>query len=249
MGLAAPKLTVTLPSNEELTADLNTKKHRRLDSPNKLEENVELSPGLSRKSKWFKVRNVFLQGSRSAPSSPVRSESFTYDINPDEMSSGELLDDKEDVFDEENLKYEIEASYLELQNKLEDELSKKYCREVNLSPEFKKKLEEWDKMKLQGGTVTLKDWEHEKERKKREKLSRVPDKEHDSLEEDKCKKPHSREGRFEGISDNFTKKLYEWEQARGIAPEESTFALLGPEYQPSFHHFDESGKMSISGKE
>lgn len=40
----------------------------------------DMSPGLSRKSKWFKVRNVFLQGSRSAPSSPVRSASFTYEI-------------------------------------------------------------------------------------------------------------------------------------------------------------------------
>jgi len=32
--------------------------------------------------------------------------------------------------------------------------------------------------------------------------------------------------RFEGISHKFTKKLYEWEKARGIGPEESTFALL-----------------------
>lgn len=32
--------------------------------------------------------------------------------------------------------------------------------------------------------------------------------------------------RFEGISQKFTKKLYEWEKARGIAPEASTFALL-----------------------
>lgn len=32
--------------------------------------------------------------------------------------------------------------------------------------------------------------------------------------------------RFQGISQKFTKKLYEWEKARGIAPEASTFALL-----------------------
>lgn len=32
--------------------------------------------------------------------------------------------------------------------------------------------------------------------------------------------------RFEGISQKFQKKLYEWEKARGIAPEASTFALL-----------------------
>lgn len=39
---------------------------------------------------------------------------------------------------------------------------------------------------------------------------------------------HTRSGfhRFEGISRKFTQKLYEWEKAQGIAPEESTFALL-----------------------
>ena len=31
---------------------------------------------------------------------------------------------------------------------------------------------------------------------------------------------------FGGISEKFTRKLYEWEEARGIAPEESTIALL-----------------------
>lgn len=36
---------------------------------------------------------------------------------------------------------------------------------------------------------------------------------------------------FQGISRKFTKKLYKWEKARGIAPELSTFALLHPEYQ------------------
>lgn len=38
--------------------------------------------------------------------------------------------------------------------------------------------------------------------------------------------------RFEGISQKFTRKLYEWEKARGIGPEASTFALLEPGYQP-----------------
>ncbi|XP_049821323.1 uncharacterized protein LOC109601364 isoform X2 [Aethina tumida] len=32
--------------------------------------------------------------------------------------------------------------------------------------------------------------------------------------------------RFEGISRQFTRKLYEWEKARGISPKSSTFALL-----------------------
>lgn len=38
--------------------------------------------------------------------------------------------------------------------------------------------------------------------------------------------------KFEGISRKFTRKLYEWEKARGIGPEASTFALLHPGYQP-----------------
>lgn len=38
--------------------------------------------------------------------------------------------------------------------------------------------------------------------------------------------------KFEGISRKFTRKLYEWEKARGIGPEMSTFALLHPGYRP-----------------
>lgn len=34
--------------------------------------------------------------------------------------------------------------------------------------------------------------------------------------------------RFEGISREFTKKLYEWERNQGISPESSTFRLLQP---------------------
>lgn len=37
--------------------------------------------------------------------------------------------------------------------------------------------------------------------------------------------------KFQGISRKFTRKLYEWEKAKGIAPESSTFALLHPEYK------------------
>ncbi|XP_068202573.1 microtubule-associated protein futsch-like isoform X2 [Palaemon carinicauda] len=39
------------------------------------------------------------------------------------------------------------------------------------------------------------------------------------------------EFRFEGISQTFTKKLYEWEERRGIRPESSTIALLDPNYK------------------
>lgn len=38
------------------------------------------------------------------------------------------------------------------------------------------------------------------------------------------------EFRFEGISQTFTKRLYEWEERRGIRPESSTIALLDPNY-------------------
>jgi hypothetical protein len=39
--------------------------------------------------------------------------------------------------------------------------------------------------------------------------------------------------RFQGISEKFTRRLYEWEKARGIGPEASTFALLDPGYRPN----------------
>ncbi|KAG7191085.1 hypothetical protein KM043_007123 [Ampulex compressa] len=38
--------------------------------------------------------------------------------------------------------------------------------------------------------------------------------------------------RFEGISREFTRKLYDWEKYRGISPRSSTFRLLGPGYTP-----------------
>ncbi|XP_046818396.1 uncharacterized protein LOC124423987 isoform X2 [Vespa crabro] len=36
--------------------------------------------------------------------------------------------------------------------------------------------------------------------------------------------------RFEGISQEFTRKLYDWEKSRGISPRSSTFRLLDPAY-------------------
>lgn len=37
--------------------------------------------------------------------------------------------------------------------------------------------------------------------------------------------------KFKGISRSFTRKLYEWEKAKGIAPESSAFEFLHPKYQ------------------
>jgi hypothetical protein len=49
--------------------------------------------------------------------------------------------------------------------------------------------------------------------------------------------------RFQGISEKFTRRLYEWEKAKGIGPEASTFALLDPGYRPS-----SDGSSSAHGK-
>lgn len=38
--------------------------------------------------------------------------------------------------------------------------------------------------------------------------------------------------KFEGISRKFTRRLFEWEKAKGIGPEASTIALLHPGYAP-----------------
>lgn len=46
--------------------------------------------------------------------------------------------------------------------------------------------------------------------------------------------------RFEGISREFTRKLYDWEKYRGISPRSSTFRLLGPSYTPLIEDLDET---------
>lgn len=51
--------------------------------------------------------------------------------------------------------------------------------------------------------------------------------------------------KFEGISRKFTRKLYEWEKARGIGPEASSFALLHPGYRPVVV---ENGEASTSDR-
>nr|CAD7416947.1 unnamed protein product [Timema poppensis] len=54
--------------------------------------------------------------------------------------------------------------------------------------------------------------------------------------------------RFQGISEKFTRRLYEWEKARGIGPEASTFALLTPGYKASLvgHHTAFTGDRDVS---
>lgn len=56
--------------------------------------------------------------------------------------------------------------------------------------------------------------------------------------------------KFKGISKSFTQKLYEWEKAKGIAPESesSAFAFLHPKYQElvdSQGNYDDSEKSGM----
>lgn len=52
------------------------------------------------------------------------------------------------------------------------------------------------------------------------------------------------EFKFGGISEKFTRKLYEWEQQRNIAPELSTIALLGSHCKKQ----DAEASMSLTKK-
>lgn len=44
--------------------------------------------------------------------------------------------------------------------------------------------------------------------------------------------------KFEGISRKFTQRLYEWEKAKGISPEESTITLLNKRCNQDFQTFN-----------
>jgi serine/arginine repetitive matrix protein 2 len=53
--------------------------------------------------------------------------------------------------------------------------------------------------------------------------------------------------KFKGISRSFTRKLYEWEKAKGIEPESdsSTFAFLHPKYQVQVDEHENSEHESV----
>ncbi|XP_032577171.1 uncharacterized protein LOC6607289 isoform X2 [Drosophila sechellia] len=124
----------------------------------------------------------------------------------------------------------------------------------DLPEKFQKKLEQWNRLKCApgGGTTSDNDslkrgskhsqstrrgsdddrWykhrPHEKEKLSRLKAIVVPD----HTKNIEVKTSDGEVMKFEGISRKFTRKLYEWEKARGIGPEASTFALLHPGYCP-----------------
>ncbi|KPU80102.1 uncharacterized protein Dana_GF16676, isoform B [Drosophila ananassae] len=125
----------------------------------------------------------------------------------------------------------------------------------DLPEKFQKKLEQWNRLKCTPGGGTTSDTDSLKRGSKhgqstrrgsdddrwyktrphdREKLSRLkaivaPDHSSKKIE---VKTSDGEVMMFEGISRKFTRKLYEWEKARGIGPEASTFALLHPGYCP-----------------
>lgn len=54
-----------------------------------------------------------------------------------------------------------------------------------------------------------------------------------------CIRTSTGEFRFQGLSRKFTKKLFQWEEQKGIRPEASTIALLDGAFsanRPSHHH-------------
>uniref|UniRef100_A0A182U348 Uncharacterized protein n=1 Tax=Anopheles melas TaxID=34690 RepID=A0A182U348_9DIPT len=119
--------------------------------------------------------------------------------------------------------------------------------EDNLTPDFKKKLNEW-RTKHQPGVDAKKkpitDWQLWKTgqiKLEGQGLKQLPDAKDlpEDFQKKLCKlsecdgKPVLRGFiKFEGISRKFTRKLFEWEKAKGIGPEASTIALLHPGYAP-----------------
>ena len=56
------------------------------------------------------------------------------------------------------------------------------------------------------------------------------------------------EFKFGGISENFTRKLYEWEERRNIAPESSTIALLNSNLSQSPNTGSKDQNSNIEGE-
>ncbi|XP_067122813.1 putative leucine-rich repeat-containing protein DDB_G0290503 [Centruroides vittatus] len=140
----------------------------------------------------------------------------------------------------------------------------------NLSEDFNKKIEEWEKIKAKSSSLKSEHKDNKRGKSKKiergektlrqrvkdlnwlEKELQKVDSEMQRLSKEKQKwekravrlerlkqamlnsnnkkevfvKTSAGEFRFEGISDSFTKKLYEWEMKQGLDPEVSTIALL-----------------------
>ncbi|KAJ8910480.1 hypothetical protein NQ315_002733 [Exocentrus adspersus] len=207
-------------------------------------------------SKWTIVKEAFLtKGTQpsSHPSSPKEFKKKLQEWEKIKKSSG-----KESSGVKKKLR---EVGRWKSLSGHRPETSTAVCEYPQLSEEFRKKLDEWKQIKAAGtGISTLiagqekqeaKDlyWvekelykiEKEKQRLERERQKFLEREERLSKlhkagigSNKKEVLIHTPSGfyKFEGISRKFTQKLYEWEKAKGIAPEESTFALLSSSYAP-----------------
>ncbi|XP_015919958.2 uro-adherence factor A [Parasteatoda tepidariorum] len=254
-----------------------------------------MSPSTHRKWMWSRVKDV-LKGKRedgepmsaSAPSSPASVEVSNFPFDEEKPESKELNLDSE--FRNQRSESESTNPVL-LPNSNPSATVTELLRELqqNLSDDFNKKLEEWQRCRDEGIhkspvlEVERKDSfgrmrkisKPEKKMSTGEKLSKtghqIPKKDLSWLEKEQQKiereiirltkekqkfekrairlkqlkeamtdgqrkevlvKTSAGEFRFEGISDAFTKKLYEWETKKGVNPELSTIALLDESLKP-----------------
>ncbi|GIY26676.1 uncharacterized protein CDAR_29361 [Caerostris darwini] len=233
------------------------------------------SPTFQRKSKWTRMTNAWKgkkegeKDSMSTPTSPNNQHDghFSFDII-EEGSPGSYREERElSRIGSDSHVHQLAMAVppTELMIQLQR----------NLSEDFHRKIQEWDRIRAAGPTSCPPHWDRkpsetwknrkksdrqedktikpkikdltwlEKELQKVEKEKQRLSKERQKYEEralrlEKLKetvlgtnnkrevlvRTSAGEFRFEGISDAFTKKLYEWETKRGVGPEFSTIALL-----------------------
>ncbi|KAG8187583.1 hypothetical protein JTE90_025917 [Oedothorax gibbosus] len=267
------------------------------------EVDAGMSPSSQRKWMWTRVRDVLKGGRRgegeeegvahqfmSAPSSPASAvEAITFDFDIEKAKATDFPSPR--VSDASTVGGGDHSSPSATVTELLRELQQ------NLSDDFNKKLEEWQRCRAEGGIVgqggAVQKVAAEVERKdsfgRVRKVSAKPEKKPSTsatkgtyhmlkkdltwLEKEQQKvdreiirlskekqkfekrsfrlkqlkeamtsedgqkkevlvKTSAGEFRFEGISDAFTKKLYEWETKKGVNPELSTIALLDESLKP-----------------
>uniref|UniRef100_A0A8D8RGU2 Uncharacterized protein n=1 Tax=Cacopsylla melanoneura TaxID=428564 RepID=A0A8D8RGU2_9HEMI len=169
----APILTITVPSTEEIhQSELLMKDEKYLrEQPRDIARtaSIDMSVACSKPSDDRRMCH-------SAPSSPKKPINFLYDQGKSDLSEagGDDVSQQSSNQQNKNTIHEIQKHYRSLQKRLSQEFSKKIgewdmnrirhplasCRGLslpgpgkeivmseNLSPDFKKKLEEWNKMK------------------------------------------------------------------------------------------------------
>ncbi|XP_022224907.2 uncharacterized protein LOC111075742 [Drosophila obscura] len=215
--------------------------HSDLMSTEQLEQN--LTPQFKKKLHKWRAK----QQSCASPSYGTTAEPLTASSPTARSQSGEV-------------KPKIDWNLWSMgQMKLEGQGLSALPDQKDLPEKFQKKLEQWNRLKCAPGGGMNSDndslkrgskhshstststrrgsdddrWykhkPHDKEKLSRLKAIVAPDHTSKKIE---VKTSDGEVMKFEGISRKFTRKLYEWEKARGIGPEASTFALLHPGYCP-----------------